>query len=197
MKVIDISRELFSTPVYPGDPEPRRELVRRMELGDSYNLSGFYTGCHSATHVDAPRHFIDDGKTVDELDLSRFMGRCTVVSAHGIVTGADIDRIMPYCEKIRLFKGGGEAYLSTSAAFALAAAGVTLVGTDAWSIGAPHEEAGPHVELLGADIPILEGLCLSHVKEGTYTLVAFPLYLKGAEASPLRAVLLAEDGEAD
>lgn len=104
---------------------------------------------------------------------------------------------MPYCEKILLFKGGGEAYLSTSAAFALAAAGVTLVGTDAWSIGAPHEEAGPHVELLGADIPILEGLCLSHVKEGTYTLVAFPLYLKGAEASPLRAVLLAEDGEAD
>lgn len=116
---------------------------------------------------------------MDELDLSRFMGRCTVVSAHGIVTGADIDRIMPYCEKILLFKGGGEAYLSTSAAFALAAAGVTLVGTDAWSIGAPHEEAGPHVELLGADIPILEGLCLSHVKEGTYTLVAFPLYLKG------------------
>ena len=90
MKVIDISRELFSTPVYPGDPVPRRELVRRMELGDSYNLSGFYTGCHSATHVDAPRHFIDDGKTVDEMELSRFVGRCTVVAAQGIVTGADI-----------------------------------------------------------------------------------------------------------
>ena len=86
MKVIDISRELFSTPVYPGDPVPRRELVRRMELGDSYNLSGFYTGCHSATHVDAPRHFIDDGKTVDEMELSRFVGRCTVVAAQGIVT---------------------------------------------------------------------------------------------------------------
>ncbi|MFR8229720.1 MAG: cyclase family protein [Anaeromassilibacillus sp.] len=192
MKVIDISRELFSTPVYPGDPVPRRELVRRMELGDSYNLSGFYTGCHSATHVDAPRHFIDDGKTVDEMELSCFVGRCTVVAAQGIVTGADIDRIMPYCEKMLLFKGGGEAFLSTSAAFALASAGVTLVGTDAWSIGAPHAEEGPHVELLSAEIPILEGLDLSQVEEGTYTLIAFPLFLKGAEASPVRAVLLDE-----
>lgn len=192
MKVIDISRELFSTPVYPGDPVPRRELVRRMELGDSYNLSGFYTGCHSATHVDAPRHFIDDGKTVDEMELSRLVGRCTVVAAQGIVTGADIDRIMPYCEKMLLFKGEGEAFLSTSAAFALASAGVTLVGTDAWSIGAPHAEEGPHVELLSAEIPILEGLDLSQVEEGTYTLIAFPLFLKGAEASPVRAVLLDE-----
>ena len=192
MKVIDISRELFSTPVYPGDPVPRRELVRRMELGDSYNLSGFYTGCHSATHVGAPRHFIDDGKTVDEMELSRFVGRCTVVAAQGIVTGADIDRIMPYCEKMLLFKGEGEAFLSTSAAFALASAGVTLVGTDAWSIGAPHAEEGPHVELLSAEIPILEGLDLSQVEEGTYTLLAFPLFLKGAEASPVRAVLLDE-----
>ena len=192
MKVIDISRELFSTPVYPGDPVPRRELVRRMELGDSYNLSGFYTGCHSATHVDAPRHFIDDGKTVDEMELSCFVGRCTVVAAQGIVTGADIDRIMPYCEKMLLFKGGGEAFLSTSAAFALASAGVTLVGTDAWSIGAPHAEEGPHVELLSAEIPILEGLNLSQVEEGTYTLIAFPPFLKGAEASPVRAVLLDE-----
>lgn len=190
MKVIDISRELFSTPVYPGDPEPYRELVRRMELGDSYNLSGFYTGCHSATHVDAPRHFIDDGKTVDELDLARFMGRCTVVAANGIVTGAEIDQIIPFCEKIVLLKGDGKAFLSESAAFALADAGVTLVGTDAWSIGAPHAEAGPHLELLNAEIPILEGLNLSHVEEGTYTLIALPLFLKGAEASPVRAVLL-------
>lgn len=193
MKVIDISKELFSTPVYPGDPEPHRELVRRIELGDTYNLSGFYTGCHSATHVDAPRHFIDDGKTVDELDLSQFVGRCTVVAASGIVTGADIDRIIPYCEEIILFKGGGEAFLSESAAFALADAGVALVGTDAWSIGAPHAEAGPHVELLGAGIPILEGLNLSNVEEGTYTLIALPLFLKGAEASPVRAVLLEDE----
>lgn len=193
MRVIDISRELFHTPVYPGDPEPRREIVRRMELGDSYNLSGFYTGCHSATHVDAPRHFISDGKTVDELPPERFMGRCTVVAASGIVTGADIDRIMPYCESIVLLKGNGKAYLSQSAAFALADAGVTLVGTDAWSIGAPHVEAEPHIELLSADIPILEGLDLSRVSEGNYTLVALPLFLKGAEASPVRAVLLEDD----
>lgn len=99
MKIIDISRELFSTPVYPGDPVPQRDLIRRMSMGDVCNLTGFYTGCHSATHMDAPRHFIDDGKTIDQMDLSLFVGQCTVIEAEGLITGADIDKIMPECEK--------------------------------------------------------------------------------------------------
>ena len=99
MKVIDISRELFSTPVYPGDPEPRRELVRRMELGDSYNLSGFYTGCHSATHVDAPRHFIDDGKTVDELDLSGSWGAAQLCQHTGLSRGPTSTVLCPIAKR--------------------------------------------------------------------------------------------------
>ncbi|NLJ31901.1 MAG: cyclase family protein [Clostridiales bacterium] len=192
MKLIDISRELFSAPVYPGDPAPRRELVRRIGMGDDCNLSGFYTCCHSATHVDAPSHFIEDGKTVEQLELYRFLGRCTVAEAGGILTGADMDRLLPGCEKMILIKGEGEAFLSESAAFALAQAGVTLVGTDAQSIEPGGGDFAAHRELLGAEIVILEGLDLSGAEPGDYLLAAFPLFLAGAEASPVRAVLMRE-----
>jgi arylformamidase len=192
LKVIDISRELFNTPVYPGDPQPYRDLIRRMNMGDLYNLSGFYTGCHSATHVDAPRHFIEDGKTIDELGLERFTGKCTVVEASGIITGSDIDAILPKLEKMVLFKGEGEAFLDPSAAFALSDAGIMLVGTDAQSIEVENETYPVHKQLLGEEIPILEGLELSGVQPGNYRLIAFPLLLGGAEASPVRAVLMEE-----
>lgn len=192
MNIIDVSRELFSAPVYPGDPEPHRDLVRRMEMGDGCNLSGFYTGCHSATHVDAPRHFIEDGKTIDQLALSNFMGECTVVSAEGIITGSDIDDILPNAHKIILFKGDGKAFLSQSGAFALADSGITLIGTDATSIETGDDTFAAHKELLGAGILILEGLDLSQVEPGNYRLIAMPLLLAGAEASPVRAVLIEE-----
>ncbi|HEX3025860.1 MAG TPA: cyclase family protein [Clostridia bacterium] len=192
MKIFDVSRELFGTPAYPGDPQPYRDSIRRMNMGDLCNLSGFYTGCHSATHVDAPRHFIEDGKTIDELGLERFTGRCTVVEASGIITGSDIDAILPKSEKMILFKGDGKAFLASSAAFALSDAGITLVGTDAQSIEMENEAYQVHKQLLGEEIPILEGLELSKIQPGSYRLIAFPLLLGGAEASPVRAVLIEE-----
>ncbi len=188
--MIDVSRELFSTPVYPGDPVPRRDIVRRMSMGDACNLSGFYACCHNATHVDAPRHFIEDGKTIDQMDLSAFMGRCTVIEAEGIITGADMDKILPECEKMILFKGEGKAFLSASAAFVLQDAGVTLIGTDAQSVEHGDDTFPAHKQLLGAEIVLLEGLDLSGVEPGNYRLTALPLFLEGAEASPVRAVLM-------
>lgn len=190
MKIIDISRDLFQTLPYPGDPAPSRDLIRRMELGDSCNLSGFYACCHSATHLDAPRHFIEDGGTVDQVDLSRCAGPCTVLEFDGIVTGAEIDRLPPGCEKRLLIKGNGRAFLSESAAFALAEAGFLLVGTDAQSIATASDTQAPHLELLNAGIPILEGLDLSAAAPGNYFLTALPLRLGGAEAAPVRAALL-------
>ena len=65
MRIIDISRELFTSPVYPGDPRPSFERLRRIDHGDGCNLSAFYTGSHSATHLDAPLHFVDGGETID------------------------------------------------------------------------------------------------------------------------------------
>lgn len=193
MKLYDISRELFSTSVYPGDPTPRREHIRRMDMGDGYNLSAFYTGCHAATHLDAPRHFVEDGETIDQIPLEKFCGKCTVLTVEGIVTGQTVDILLPGCEKIILFRGEGRAFLSQSGAFALADAGVTLVGTDAQSIGAPGEEYPPHYELLSAGVPILEGLDLSGVADGTYSLAAFPIKMHGLEASPCRAILWSTD----
>lgn len=190
MELIDVTRELFSSSPYPGDPVPRRDVLRRMELGDACNLSGFYACCHSATHLDAPLHFIPGGDPVDRVELSRCVGPCLVVPAQGIVTGADIDRLKLRGGERLLFRGDGGAFLARSAGFALAAAGVLLVGTDAQSIGAPEDEEGPHTELLGAGVPILEGLDLSRAEPGEYRLIALPLLLAGAEAAPVRAVLI-------
>lgn len=190
MKIHDITRELFSADVYPGDPVPYSEVVRRMDAGDTYNLSGFFTGCHSATHMDAPRHFVIDGETIDQLPVERFTGKCTVFSVDGIITGEQIDELLSSCEKMILFHGQGQAFLSQSAAFALADGGIQLVGTDAQSIAPIGDERAPHVELLSAGIPILEGVDLAEIQDGTYTLIAFPLKLKDLEASPVRAVLV-------
>ena len=190
MKIIDISRDLFSTGPYPGDPAPKRDIIRRIDMGDECNLSGFYACCHSATHMDAPLHFIEDGDPVEKISPGRCIGPCAVVEAQGLLTGADIDRMTPLPEKRILFKGDGRAFLTQSAAFALAQAGALLIGTDAQSVGAPEDEVSPHRELLGAGIPILEGLDLSAAGPGVYRLVALPLRLDGAEAAPVRAVLL-------
>jgi arylformamidase len=183
--------ESFSRlPLTRATPAPRRDIIRRMELGDECNLSGFYACCHSATHLDAPLHFIPDGNSIDKVELSRCIGPCRVIPAQGILTGKDIDSLSPKKGDRLLFQGNGTAFLSQSAAFALADAGVSLVGTDAQSIGAPVDENAPHAELLGADIPILEGLNLAGVEPGEYRIIALPLLLAGAEASPVRAVLI-------
>ena len=110
MKIIDISRELISASVYPGDPAPHREILRRMEQGDMCNLSAFYSGCHSATHLDAPLHFVEGGETIDQIPLERFYGPCTVVDAVGLITGAVIDRIIGSCQKKSSSAGTGRPF---------------------------------------------------------------------------------------
>lgn len=190
MKFYDISRELFSADVYPGDPVPWSERIRRIDTGDDYNLSAFFTGSHSGTHLDAPRHFLEDGDTIDRIPPEFLIGPCTVVTVEGIVTGAQIEELLPRCQKRILFHGDGQAFLDRSAAFVLADSGALLVGTDAISIGSEAEERSVHLELLGADIPILEGAVLDGVPDGDYLLITLPLKLRGLEASPCRAMLL-------
>ncbi len=191
MKVYDISREIFSAKCYPGDPAPHIEPIQRIETGDGCNVTAYYACAHAATHIDAPRHYFENGASVDQMDLARFMGPCSVVTVKGMITGKQIDHLMAGgCKKRVLFNGDGKAFLAPSAAFSLAEAGALLVGTDALSIGAYGEETQPHRELLGAGIPILEGLRLRGVREGDYFLIALPVCLGGLEAAPTRAVLL-------
>ena len=87
MKIYDISQETFSCKVYPGDPAPDRQRLAQMEKGDLYNLTAFSMCAHNGTHIDAPFHFLKDGKTVDQLGLVPFVGDCFVARHTGAVTG--------------------------------------------------------------------------------------------------------------
>ena len=87
MKIYDISQEVFSCEVYPGDPVPEKTALKSMQEGEVYNLTAFSMCAHNGTHIDAPFHFIKDGKTVDEICLEAFVGMAYVAEHHGIVTG--------------------------------------------------------------------------------------------------------------
>jgi len=74
--VIDISQEVFGSKVYPGDPVPTMERVKSMEDGELYNLTAFSMCAHNGTHVDAPFHFLKDGKTMEQIPVDAFVGDC-------------------------------------------------------------------------------------------------------------------------
>lgn len=94
MKIHDISQEVFSCQVYPGDPEPERKQLSSIEKGDSYNLTAFTMCAHNGTHIDAPFHFIRDGKTIDAISLDTFVGMAYVAEHRGIVSGDDAVKLL-------------------------------------------------------------------------------------------------------
>jgi arylformamidase len=193
MVVYDISAEITSAPVYPGDPQPKIEPLSRMSDGGEYNLSALNMCLHTGTHVEAPAHFVDGGVTVGEMDLSVFMGGCSVVACnayHDDLTGADIEKLLPAGATRVLFKTLGQCRLTRSAVFAIISSGVQLVGIDDVSIAPDDDEAAVHRELGLAGVAVLEGLALRHVQSGEYTLFALPVKLDGVEAAPCRAVLM-------
>ena len=189
MIIHDISRDSLTTPVYKDDPETEVEFLKSMDNLDQYNLSYIKMTTHCGTHIDAPLHFCEDGSSVDQLRLNTFYGKCTVISVEGILTGEDMERLLPYCKRRILFRGNGKTYLSHSAAIVLAESRVILVGTDADSIATPFDEAKPHRELARAGITVIENLNLSAIRDGEYELCAFPIKLGGLEAAPCRAIL--------
>ena len=94
--IYDITQPLFSCAVFPGDPAPKRDVLADMQKGDVINLTAISMCSHNGTHVDAPAHFIKDGKTVDQLDLSVFVGDCYVARHEGDVTAEDALRILDH-----------------------------------------------------------------------------------------------------
>lgn len=189
----DISKDIVTAPVYEGDPETDFQWVKRMDCGDMYNLSRIKFCTHTGTHIDTPKHYVDDGNTVEDLPLSRFFGPCTVVTIKGILTGEDMENLLPFCKKKVIFHSEGHAFLSQSAAYVLADYKIGLVGTDGVSIAFEEEEMLVHRQLALNDIVVLEGLALTGVEDGDYTLAAFPLKIEGAEAAPVRAVLFEQE----
>ncbi len=198
MKIYDISQEVFSCQVYPDDPAPEKKLLKSMEKGEVYNLTTFNMCAHNGTHIDAPFHFIKDGKTVDEICLEAFVGMAYVAEHHGVVTGDDAIRIIEKAKKQNLEAKKrilikGEVEVSLDAAKIFAASEILLLGNEPQTIGPQNAPMAVHLALLGANVILLEGIRLADVSEGVYLLSAAPLNLSGADGSPCRAVLIDVD----
>ena len=196
MTIYDISQEVFSCRVYPGDPAPERKLLSSMEKGGLYNLTAFSMCAHNGTHIDAPFHFIKDGKTVDAVPLDAFVGMAYVAEHHGTVSGEDAAAILkkakeqdPEAAKRILIKGNAE--VSGEAARVFASSEILLLGNESQTVGPEDAPMEVHLILLGAGAVLLEGIRLAEVPEGVYLLNAAPLNLAGADGSPCRAVLIA------
>ena len=195
MKIYDISQEVFTCRVFPGDPSPEKTVLASMEKGDLYNLTEFSMCAHNGTHVDAPFHFINDGKTVDAVDLRAFIGMAYVADHSGVVTGDDALKILDDAKaqdesaaKRILIKGDAE--VSEDAARVFAASEILLLGNESQTVGPEDAPMAVHKILLSEGIVLLEGIRLSEVSEGVYFLNAAPLKLSGADGSPCRAVLV-------
>lgn len=192
MKIYDISQEVFTSATYPDDPTPTREAVSRMEEGALYNLTCFSMCAHNGTHIDAPAHFIRDGKTVEAIALEKTVGPCCVVVAEGYLDAATTARILATvdAEAVRRILFKGDVTVTPEAAETLASAGVYLVGVESQSVGDIHAPMDVHRILLGQEVVLLEGLRLAAVPAGTYFLSAAPLALGGSDGAPCRALLI-------
>ena len=196
MKIYDISQEIFACRVYPGDPTPKKTVLSSIEDGDLYNLTEFSMCAHNGTHIDAPFHFIKDGKTVDAIPLESFVGMAYVAEHSGVMSGEDARRITKRAKEANaeaakriLIKG--DAVVSEAAAEVFAAEKILLLGNESQTVGPEDAPMAVHLTLLSADVVLLEGIRLAEVPEGVYFLNAAPLNLSGADGSPCRAILVA------
>ena len=193
MKVIDITQEILSCKVFPGDPAPIVHTLARMEEGSPYNLTKFEMCSHNGTHVDAPAHFVADGKTLEQLPVEVFVGDCYVARHEGNVTAEDARHMLQAAaengatERLLI---AGKAWLTEEAAAVLAEAKLLLYGNESQTVGPEDNPHPTHRILLGAGMALLEGAVLTHVQEGKYVLCCAPLNFAGNEGAPCRAVLM-------
>lgn len=172
MKIHDVSIGLhYGMYVYPGDPE---FSLARIKTGEAF-ISSLSLGTHTGTHIDAPAHYFENGFSVDALDLKNLITPAEVVTSP----------LMPakHCKAV-LFKNA--VPLSLEAAEVLLVKGVKTVGCDTPSIG----DDDVHRFLLKNEIVIIEMLDLAEIQDGVYQMIALPLKIEGADASPARVVLL-------
>ena len=193
MKIYDISQEVFSCAVYPGDPKPEKQALYSTGEGDLYNLTSFAMCAHNGTHVDAPFHFLHNGKTVGQMELAHFVGDCYVARHEGDVTAADAEEILKKADGAERILIAGNATVSAKAAEVFASGRIKLLGNEGQTIGPEDAPIQVHLILLRREIALLEGIVLNEVPEGRYFLSAAPLNLGGADGAPCRAYLIQED----
>jgi arylformamidase len=211
MKIYDVTVAVSeNVPIYEGDPRVSVDSVSRLADGDSANVSRLCCGLHTGTHVDAPNHFIDGTRRVDDLDLEKLIGRCVVVEIEEAVDAIESFHLpeLDYDSGVEriLFKTKNSAfwnepekgfrtdftYITEAAARRLAEGGVKLVGIDYLSVEKfGSTDFATHMILLEKEIVILEGLDLRAVPPGAYELLCLPLKYRGGEGdgAPARTIL--------
>lgn len=193
--------------VYPGNPDIHIELAQAIAKGASANVSNISMGSHTGTHVDAPRHFFDDGAGADTLPLDVLMGPALLIAMPPDVMAVTADLLAPYdlthVSRVLLRTRNSTfirepafhrdfTYLAPDGAEYLVEHGVKLVGVDYLSVEQFHSgHHRTHRVLLGHGVVIIEGLDLSEPAAGVYELRCLPLRLVGLDGAPARAVLLA------
>jgi len=208
MKIYDVTVPLSEqTPVYEGDPNVQIEAAHQIAKGDAANVSRLCCGAHTATHVDAPNHFIEGGRRVDQLEFDKLIGKCRVVeiaekvmaieAAH-VVNLEGVERVLFKTRNSDFWNDLGQGfrkdftYIAPDAAKVLVDLGVKLVGIDYLSVekfGA--ETFDTHITLLEKEVIIIEGLDLREVSAGDYELICLPLKMVGGtgDGAPARTIL--------
>ena len=192
--------------VYPGNPEIVIEPQQAISQGAGANVSRISFGSHTGTHVDAAKHFFDDGQTVDQIPLDRLVGPALLIAVEqslASVAASELERHDLRDHTRILIRTRNSAYLSDpafhrdytylapDAAEYLVSKGVELVGVDYLSIEQFHSgHHRTHRTLLDNDVGIVEGLSLAGIPPGDYDFICLPLRLEGIDGAPARAILL-------
>lgn len=193
--------------VYPGNPEIRIEQQQAISRGAGANVSSIAFGSHTATHVDAPKHFSDAGTPVDRLSLDDLIGPAALFRFDDTVkaiTRKDLERRNIAGHTRVLFATRNSrlqvefdkfvpdyTYVAPDAAEYLVSLGVRVIGVDYLSVEQFH--SGHHLThhaLLDNSVIIIEGLQLRDIPEGEYELICLPLKIIGCDGAPARAVLI-------
>ena len=204
MKIYDISQEVFNCAVFPGDPQPERIVMMKKSDGEICNLTGIKMCAHNGTHVDAPYHFIGEGKKIDEVALYRFVGSAYVAEHVGDLTADDARNILSKArnasaesalpvstsDAYKRILVKGKATVTEGAAQVFADEGILLFGNESQTVGPEDAPAAVHHIMLGKEIVLLEGIRLDDIREGIYLLNAAPINLGGADGAPCRAILI-------
>ena len=209
MTIYDISLTISPTlPTWPGDPTLVLEQIESMDKGAHANVTRISAAVHLGTHVDAPHHFLNDGRTVENLPLDVLTGPCYVTQLPDGVDAitaevlerteitSDMKRVLFGTSNSHWWKNGETKFQTDFVAITedgaewLVARGVQLVGVDYLSV-APYGDSVPtHTVLLKAGVVVVEGLNLSQVSRGFYDLYCLPLKIAGSDGAPARAILI-------
>lgn len=205
-QIWDISPAIHpAAPVFPGDTPYSQEWVASIGPGCPVNVSAIHLSPHVGAHADAPLHYDPQGQAIGAVDLDAFLGPCRVIHAIGCgpliewqhlehAVGADLpERVL-----VRTYQSAPTGWDPDLAAYApetvrkLADLGVKLIGIDTASIDpASSKTLDSHMVIRQRNLRVLENLVLNAVAEGDYELIALPLKLTEADASPVRAILRA------